>query len=89
VVGCARGADPGAGGGFAFVVQAVAKGRGRGVSRRALHFLNAPHINKRPLKTRNDGKSKRSAVMRVRMAGEGSGSDLGAGGSGAQWGRRR
>jgi hypothetical protein len=31
---------------------------------------------------RNDRNSKRSAVMRVCMAGEGSGSDLGAGGSG-------
>jgi hypothetical protein len=31
---------------------------------------------------RNDKKSKRSALMRVCMAGEGSGSDLGAGGSG-------
>jgi hypothetical protein len=31
---------------------------------------------------RNDRNSKRSAVMRVYKAGEGSGSDLGAGGSG-------
>ena len=31
---------------------------------------------------RNDRNSKRSAVMRVCMVGEGSGSDLGAGGSG-------